>query len=93
MEGMKQPRRIVIFVDRLVLKGVAPHDARALSAALRASLREALVQHGIPASASVSLPSVPRARIEVAGDGAAVGGAAGQAIHRSIGQGLSGRRV
>ena len=93
MKRSSRPSRIVVTIDRLVLRGVEPGESRALAGALESSLRQALSERGLPVAASAQLPSVPRARLASAGDGAALGRAAGQAIHGSVQQGLTGRRV
>jgi hypothetical protein len=87
---MKQPERIVVTIDRLVLKGVAPENAAAFTAALRESLNQALGLYGVPAGASIALASVPRQSLAANDTSRGLGTAAGLAVHRAIRQGLKG---
>lgn len=76
--------RIVLHIDRLVLRGIDPADTPALAAALYDALAQQLAAPG----AAAVLPSLPAAarlragRVTLAADGDA--GAHGQALGQAV---------
>ena len=90
---MKQPHRIVVTIDRLILKGVAAKDVTAVSSALHESLSHELATKGLSIDASVALPSVPHQTFPTQDTGRELGLTAGQSIHKAMGQGVKGGQV
>ena len=80
--------RVVLHIDRLVLRGIDPADASTLAAALHDALAQQLAMPG----AAAVLPSLPAAarlragRVALAADGGASthGQALGQAVARLL---------
>ena len=75
--------RIVLHIDRLVLRGVDRADAAAVSDALQAALRVQLAAQGIAAlAAHAAVPRLRAGRVPVpqGGGGAALGQAVGTRI-------------
>ncbi len=90
---MAEPRRITVTVDRLVLHGVDPRDRAAVARALEASLSTALSDAGLPGVAAINAAGLT-ARIPnpPARGPAALGRAAGKAVHAAIAGGQRGSR-
>lgn len=75
--------RIVLHIDRLVLRGVDRGDAVAVSDALQAQLRVQLAAHGIAALAAfAAAPRLQAGQVRVphGGGGSALGQAVGECI-------------
>jgi hypothetical protein len=81
-------RRIVLHIDRLVLRGVDRADAAALSAAIQAELQRRLAG---PDSARTLVSDGDRNRINAGSVRIAHGQATGQAAGRAIATRLMGR--
>lgn len=75
--------KIVLHIDRLVLRGINRADAGAVSAALQAELRQQLATHGsdaLAAHAARSHLQVGRVQLAQDADSTAVGQAVGARI-------------
>ena len=83
--------RIVLHIDRLVLKGVDPGDAAALSSAIRAELQRRLAEPGRVHKVAVTggRDRIVADRVHVQGTGA-TGQAAGRAIADQVAHHLVG---
>nr|WP_298143354.1 hypothetical protein [uncultured Pseudomonas sp.] len=80
--------RIVLHIDRLVLRGIDPHDAEALSRAVQTELQRLFAE---PGSATALAASGNRARVSSADVRLPAGGndrALGRAIATGVDRGL-----
>lgn len=79
-------KRIVLHIDRLVLRGVNHRDAPAVAAALQAELRQLLGPHGdgtLAAQGSTHALRAGRVLLPPGADGAALGQAVAGRIARA----------
>lgn len=80
--------RLVLHIDRLVLRGIDPSDAKAISAALQAELQRRLA---MPGAVEGLVEGGDRPRIAVGNLRVARGTATGQAASQAIASHLTGR--
>ena len=88
---MAEPRRITVTVDRLVLHGVDPGARAAVARALESSLAAALAGSGLPGASDATTAALTASIPGTAHGGpAALGRAAGKAVHAALAGGKNG---
>lgn len=81
--------RLVLHIDRLVLRGIDPHDAQSIAAALQAELQRRLAT---PGGADTLVEGGDRARLRLETHAVAQAPARrGRALGRAIADGIAGR--
>lgn len=81
--------RLVLHIDRLVLRGIEPHDAKAISAGLQAELQRRLAT---PGAVDALVEGGDRARLRLQTHTAGQAPASGaRALGRAIADGITGR--
>ena len=90
---MSQPKRIVVTIDKLILKGISSTNANVLTKALQKSLYQELTNRGIALSSksqtNISLANVTPQKLTPSHSSFSLGLNAGRAIYRSIRSGIA----